>query len=78
MENLKKVQAMRAAGVGCFITIVVIAFFLFYLPTDQLMDNLTALGNWFGQSTTVGIFALACLPVLVSMIFYWVWYWLKN
>ncbi|TNH02582.1 hypothetical protein FHQ26_07335 [Testudinibacter sp. TR-2022] len=78
MENIKKTQAMRAAGLGCAISIAIIAYFLFSLPTEQLMDYLTALGHWFGASTTVGIFVLACLPVLVSVLFYWIYYWLKN
>lgn len=78
MENLKKIQAMRIAGLGCVITIAIIAFFLFSLPTTQLIDHLTALGNWFGASTTIGIFVLACLPPLVSTLCYWLYYWLKN
>ncbi|MGV6987444.1 hypothetical protein ACWA5Z_00300 [Testudinibacter sp. P80/BLE/0925] len=78
MQNLKKVQAMRVAGLGCVLTIAVIGFFLFSLPSAQLIDHLTALGAWFGAGTTIGIFALACLPILVSTLCYWIYYWLKS
>ncbi|KGQ71478.1 hypothetical protein A1D23_02885 [Chelonobacter oris] len=67
---------MRIDGIGCFVT--VIAVFLFALPTEQIMDYLTALGAWLNAGTTVGIFAPACLPVFVSTLCYWIYYRLKN
>lgn len=74
MEQMKA-KAMRAAGLGCAITLAIIGFFLFTTPTQKTIDFLTQLGECFGQSTTVGIFVLAIFPVIVSVISYYFWKW---
>lgn len=44
MEQNKS-QAVRAAGIGCLLMLILIAFALIKLPTEQVMDYLTIYGK---------------------------------
>ncbi|MFQ1049782.1 hypothetical protein ACIRXL_06790 [Avibacterium paragallinarum] len=69
-------SAIRAAGIGCALMLLLIA--LFTLPSSQIVDYLTLAGEWVGQGTTVGIFMLAALPSLTALLFYFIWKWLTK
>ena len=64
-----KFRAMRAAGIGCFVMLAIIGFFVFTTPTNELIDFLTEVGQIAGGQTTIGVFMLAALPVLFAIIF---------
>ena len=40
-----KFRAMRAAGIGCFVMLAIIGFFVFTTPTNELIDFLTEVGQ---------------------------------
>ncbi|AZI13398.1 hypothetical protein [Avibacterium paragallinarum] len=71
-------SAIRAAGIGCALMLLLIAIALFTLPSSQIVDYLTLAGEWVGQGTTVGIFMLAALPSLTALLFYFIWKWLTK
>ncbi|WP_109077759.1 hypothetical protein [Aggregatibacter kilianii] len=73
-----KFRAMRAAGIGCFITLAIIAFFVFTTPTETFIDFLTEVGKLAGGRTTIGVFILASLPPLVGFICYHFWRWVLK
>lgn len=77
MEQNKS-QAVRAAGIGCLLMLILIAFALIKLPTEQVMDYLTIMGSWVGQGTTIGIFMLSTFPPLTGLMFYLIWKWLTK
>lgn len=74
MDNIK-FRAMRAAGIGCFVMLAIIGFFVFTTPTDVLIDFLTEVGKMVGARTTIGVFILALLPPLTGFICYYFWKW---
>ena len=43
-----KFRAMRAAGIGCFVMLAIIGFFVFTTPTNELIDFLTEVGQMAG------------------------------
>lgn len=71
MSEQLKIKAMRAAGVGCVLMLMIIALVVFMLPTGILIDYLTLAGSWVGGGTTFGILMLAALPPLTGAIFYY-------
>ncbi|MFZ7275413.1 hypothetical protein [Avibacterium avium] len=77
MQNQQS-NAMRAAGIGCVLMLLLIAFALIKLPTAQVMDYLALAGQWVGQGTTIGILMLATLPPLTGLVFYLIWKWLTK
>lgn len=77
MEQNKS-QAVRAAGIGCLLMLILIAFALIKLPTEQVMDYLTIMGSWVGQGTTIGILMLSTFPPLTGLMFYLIWKWLTK
>ncbi|WP_040977442.1 hypothetical protein [Necropsobacter massiliensis] len=68
-------RAMRAAGIGCMLMLLMIGIAIFTLPSQTLIDYLTVAGRLVGQSTTVGILILAALPPLTGALCYYVWKW---
>ncbi|MGY4676466.1 hypothetical protein ACWIT3_01855 [Pasteurella sp. P03HT] len=68
-------NAVRAAAVGCGVTLLLIAITVFMLPTEELIDYLTLAGRLVGGGTTLGILMLATLPPLTGAIFYFIWKW---
>ena len=74
MDNIK-FRAMRAAGIGCFVMLAIIGFFVFTTPTDVLIDFLTEVGKMVGARTTIGVFILASLPPLTGFLCYYFWKW---
>ncbi|XWY19436.1 hypothetical protein ACNGTO_10745 [Bisgaard Taxon 45] len=78
MNEQVKIQAMRAAGVGCVLMLILIALLVFMLPTGALIDYLTLAGIWVGGGTTFGILMLAALPPLTGAIFYYFWKWVLK
>lgn len=78
MREQLKIKAMRAAGVGCVLMLIVIALLVFMLPTGILIDYLTLAGTWVGGGTTFGILMLAALPPLTGAIFYYFWKWVLK
>ena len=64
MDNIK-FRAMRAAGIGCFVMLAIIGFFVFTTPTDALIDFLTEVGQMAGGRTTIGVF-YSCLLTAVN------------
>ena len=74
MANIK-FRAMRVAGIGCFVMLAIIGFFVFTTPTDALIDFLTEVGQMAGGRTTIGAFILASLPPLTGFICYYFWKW---
>lgn len=45
MSEQLKIKAMRAAGVGCVLMLMIIALVVFMLPTGILIDYLTLAGS---------------------------------
>ncbi|MGC6376703.1 hypothetical protein ACNO7L_02655 [Bisgaard Taxon 45] len=78
MNEQVKIQAMRAAGVGCVLMLILIALLVFMSPTGALIDYLTLAGTWVGGGTTFGILMLAALPPLTGAIFYYFWKWVLK
>ncbi|QLB12375.1 hypothetical protein EV697_10117 [Bisgaardia hudsonensis] len=70
--------AIRAAGIGCFITLLIIGIIVFMLSSQQLIHYFTLIGEFVGQSTTVGIFIVASLPLFMGIIFYYFWLWVLK
>ncbi|AWW52779.1 hypothetical protein Pmu3358_10195 [Pasteurella multocida] len=71
MSEQLKIKAMRAAGVGCVLMLMIIALVVFMLPTGILIDYLTLAGSWVGGGTTFGILMLAALPPLTGIKVRW-------
>ncbi|HDR1810608.1 TPA: hypothetical protein QB602_001687 [Pasteurella multocida] len=78
MSEQLKIKAMRAAGVGCVLMLMIIALVVFMLPAGILIDYLTLAGSWVGGGTTFGILMLAALPPLTGAIFYYFWKWVLK
>ncbi len=74
----KEITAMRVAGIGCVLMLILIGIFVFITPTEQFINYLTVAGELVGGKTTVGAFMLAALPPLTALIFYYVWKWLNK
>ena len=73
-----KFRAMRAAGIGCFVSLAIIAYFVFTTPTDVLIDFLTEIGKMAGGRTTIGVLILAALPPVTGFICYHFWRWVLK
>jgi len=74
MDNIK-FRAMRAAGIGCFVMLAIIGFFVFTTPTDVLIDFLTEVGKMWGAPPTMVFFFPASFPPLTGFICYYFWKW---
>ncbi|OOF70694.1 hypothetical protein [Rodentibacter caecimuris] len=77
MEQIK-FRAMRAAGIACFISLSVIAYWIFTTSSDDIVRILTLVGNYVGGGTTYGVFILAALPPLVGFLSYHIWKWIVK
>ena len=73
-----KFRAMRAAGIGCFVMLAIIGFFVFTTPTNELIDFLTEVGQMAGGRTTIGVFMLASLPPFTGFICCYFWKWVLK
>jgi len=58
--------------------ILIIGFFVFTTPTNELIDFLTEIGQMAGGRTTIGVFILAALPPLTGFICYYFWKWVLK
>lgn len=77
MEKIRT-QAMRTAGITCFIVLALIGIMAFVLPSQTLIDYLTFIGELVGQGTTVGVFIVAALPPLSGAMMYYFWRWVLK
>lgn len=75
MEKIK-FRAMRAAGIACFITLMLIAFWIFTSDSAEIVHQLTLAGQYVGGGTTYGVLMLAALPALNSLWVYHLWKWI--
>lgn len=74
----KEISAMRIAGIACGITLAIIAYFVFTMPSVEFVDQLTHIGEFWGGGTTYGVLALAALPTAIGFLSYFVWKWLNK
>ena len=75
MENMIKVRAMRAAGIACFLVLVIIGAWIFTTPSGDIVSALSAAGKMVGGGATYGTFMLAACPPVAGFIAYYFWKW---
>lgn len=74
----KEISAMRIAGIACGITLAIIAYFVFTMPSIEFVEQLTSIGEFLGGGTTYGVLVLAALPPSIGFLCYFIWKWLNK
>lgn len=71
MQDIK-FRAMRAAGIACFVVLMVIGVWVFTTSSNEIVNLLTLASKLVGSGTTYGVFLLSALPPLAGFITYYV------